>query len=137
MTLGQNDNKLPLRRDAFHVPCILAMQQLGQTLRAGDRVRFVPVTSLTAGFSESMVCLAGVNECHGVIDPFADVKAGDLVWVLVRPDLLDGPLTHSFKLKFSTTVPTVPKIEVEGIEEEEPEEYNECDTMGPGGGPCD
>lgn len=83
------------RKDAFHVPAILA--QPVENIGKGSHVQFTDHTM------ESIRCCDEVD-AHGIIDPFIlrGVTPADMVWVFVNPNILkDGSLTHSFELAFT------------------------------------
>ncbi len=74
------------RRDAFHVPCILATSP--QYLESGQLVRF----------HNSKVVLECVRSIsHGIVDPFVaiGIMPGTPFWVMIHPGLTKD-LTHHF-----------------------------------------
>lgn len=92
MRLGQTEppEAIPGRKDAFHVPAVLAASD--DALRPGDSVRFTDATL-------TKVELCGEPIRHGVVDPFAGkIAPGRRVWVLLNPDLIVGTLTHQFEV---------------------------------------
>lgn len=92
--IGQTsmDQQLLGRRDAFHVPCVLAMSDT--CVYARDRVRFI-----SAEFT-SVEPVIDVSESHGVADPFMPnlfAEPGTLFWVILAPGLATN-LTHHFTI---------------------------------------
>lgn len=90
MEIGKLGIGEPGRRDAFHVPSVLATSR--ETLKPGDSVRF-------SGTWDAVSCAREVR--HGVVDPFVDVKllneAGSQFWVLLEPGVVSD-MVHHFQL---------------------------------------
>lgn len=73
------DTTLLDRRDAFHIPCILAKSN--SRLHGGFHVKFIDVDMTTV-----RLCLA--NEVyHGIVSPFRNsvILPGQLCWIMLRP----------------------------------------------------
>lgn len=90
MTLGEllPIGAVPGRRDAFHVPAILAN---GVGVQPGDSVRFTDMAMTNAERCPEF-CR------HGVVNPFSGVLPGRPFWVLLNPALIRD-LTHHFDVK--------------------------------------
>lgn len=113
MKIGQIDNNEVLgKRDAFHVPCILANSP--QDLKAGDKVRFIDDTY------KSVIKVPRHENLnpHGIVDPFVKrFKKWEQFLVWLMPETV-VKLNHNFELN----MPDVPKAymdEPDPIEEEE------------------
>jgi hypothetical protein len=88
------------KRDAFHVPCILATAI--DHMMAGQVVKFVD--------DKVVACMR--EDSHGIIDPFIEtnvIEPGQKFWVMLNPDLVTN-LVHHF---------TVEGIDTEVVEEAE------------------
>lgn len=96
------------RRDAFHVPCILA--EACDRLKAGEYVVFQDeeLTRIEAADEDGR---GGEDMAHGVVDPFHPggdwISRGARVWVLLIPGTTSG-LRHHFE------VGNLPVVEVHG-----------------------
>lgn len=96
------------RRDAFHVPCILA--EACDTLKAGEYVVFQD-DELTKIEASDESYRGDAETAHGVADPFHPggdwIIRGELVWVLLVPGTTSG-LRHHFD------VGKLPEVETHG-----------------------
>ena len=95
------------KRDAFHVPCILATSH--DTLHGGDGVRFVDRKFVRVERSNH-------EDQHAIVDPFAGrvIKPGTYFWALLIPESTSN-LAHHFDVEFDD----VPEPKV--IDEDDPQ----------------
>lgn len=96
------------RRDAFHVPCILA--EACDILKAGEYVVFLD-EELTRVEAADERYRGDAETAHGAVDPFHPggdwICRGERVWVLLIPGTTSG-LRHHFD------VGALPVVEVHG-----------------------
>lgn len=82
------------RRDAFHVPAVLASS--GETILRGEHVAFID--------SEfTYVTPSSYFDRHGIVDPFTNermIPPGTLFWVFLIPEAV-GNLAHHFDIKLN------------------------------------
>lgn len=91
------DLDLVTRRDAFHVPGVLAIEAPGNSLHPGDSVRFTDD-------SYAAVELCFPAERHGIVDPFITEDLHGLAfWVILSPDKISG-LRHHFDITVDASV---------------------------------
>ncbi len=90
--LGQLGGEDLGRRDAFHVPCILAI--CNEYLPPGVNVDFVDSKRVIPH------SIHNLGSGHGISDPFikGGIVAGTPFWVMIHPSLTDN-LTHSFTVE--------------------------------------
>jgi hypothetical protein len=87
-----NDEEYHGKRDAYHVPAV--MVKSNEPIAPGAGVKFVEGC-------EAMVVPCPRRERHGVADPFIPtvIDPGDCFLVFIEPKLVEGKVSHHFKIK--------------------------------------
>jgi hypothetical protein len=90
-----HDARLLGRRDAFHVPAILAISL--EPMRPGQRVEFD--LTVPGGSLQVVVGVDDFKDARGIVDPFVPyrIKTGEMFWVWLIPGAARG-LRHEFEV---------------------------------------